>query len=141
MTTNLVYHVNIETETLKNNNFRKVLHTNHDQQLVIMCIKPADDIPLEMHNDHDQLIRIEEGLGQAIIGQNQDHIVDLSTGSLIMIPSGTWHRIVNISQEKPLKLYSLYSPPEHPIDRIDISKPISGTNNVTNNTKKFFAFY
>lgn len=122
---NKVFHINIEKETLRNDKFRVVLHTNTKQQLVIMSIDSLDDIPLEIHSDVDQFIRVERGTGRAITGEKQDSQVDLSDGSVIMIPAGTWHRILNTSSTEPLKLYSIYSPPEHPVNRVDNVKPKS----------------
>lgn len=130
MSSNSVFHTNIESLTLKNNKFREVLHTNTKQQLVIMSVQPMDDIPLEIHNDIDQFIRIEKGIGKAIIGEKQDRVYDLTDGSVIMIPAGTWHRICNVSATEPLKLYSVYSPPEHPKDRIDVTKPLDDSESL-----------
>ena len=134
--TSKIYCVNIEEETLKNTNFRKVLYTTKNLQLVIMSIEPKDNIPRELHNDHDQFIRIESGEGEAVITDDSNNILEkhpLKDGISIIIPANTWHEIKNISEIKPLKLYSLYSPPEHPPGRIDITKgkpQIGGTNKI-----------
>lgn len=132
MSQNKVYHINIEKETLQNDKFRVVLHTNSKQQLVVMHLKPLDDIPLEIHPEVDQFIRVEQGNGEAIVGLLQDQKYDLIDGDIIMIPAGTWHRIRNVSPDQSLKLYSLYSPPEHPIGKVDEMKPSSPYQSFTN---------
>ena len=127
--TSKIYCVNIEEETLKNTNFRKVLYTTKNLQLVIMSIEPKDNIPRELHKDHDQFIRIESGVGKAIITDESNKVIeehDLKDGIAIIIPANTWHEIKNTDSSNPLKLYSLYSPPEHAPDRVDFVKPQSG---------------
>jgi mannose-6-phosphate isomerase-like protein (cupin superfamily) len=99
----------IEKETKANNYFRKVLFTAERMQLVVMCIKPGEDIGEEVHPTTDQFFRIEEGKGKAIVDGREINIKD---GSSILIKSGRVHNIINDSN-KPLKLYSLYSPPHH----------------------------
>lgn len=121
-----VFLINIEKETLNNNYFRKVLFTSDHQQLVIMTLKPLEDIPKELHKDHDQFFRIESGQGVAIIGNDQTQEFNLTDGDVLMVPANTWHRIINTSATNPLKLYTIYSPPEHPKDRTDITKPDTG---------------
>lgn len=116
------YVINIEKETSENDNFRKVLNTMTQQQLVVMSIKPKDNIPFEIHPKHDQFIRIERGTCTAFIGENKEDKYELSDGFIIMIPAGTWHEIVNTSDTE-LKLYTIYSPPEHPPDKIEHEKP------------------
>ena len=99
----------IEKETKANDYFRKVLFTAERMQLVVMCIKPGEDIGEEVHPTTDQFFRIEEGEGKAIVDGREINIKD---GSSILIKSGRVHNIINDSN-KPLKLYSLYSPPHH----------------------------
>lgn len=119
-----VFSINIETETVNNENYRKVLNTTKNQQLVVMNLKPLEDIPMEIHKDHDQFIRIEEGNAEAEYINNSETLkIKLTSGSAIMIPAGTPHHIINISSTDNLKLYSIYSPPEHDENRIDINKP------------------
>lgn len=131
-----IFTTNIENDTLQNTYFRKVLFTTKNQQLVIMSIKPKEDIPFEIHPKHDQFIRIEKGKGRALIGKNKEKEFTLNNGTIIMIPANTWHQIVNISDTEDLKLYTIYSPPEHPISRIDINKPMEGGLNLSNNAIK-----
>ncbi|MFA5130167.1 MAG: cupin domain-containing protein [Patescibacteria group bacterium] len=99
---------NIEKLTLENTNFRHVLYTDAKTQLVVMCIQPNEDIGEEVHTV-DQFLRIEQGIGQAIL-DGVPH--EISDGSAIVVPAGTRHNIVNAGAG-PLKLYTIYSPPEH----------------------------
>jgi mannose-6-phosphate isomerase-like protein (cupin superfamily) len=101
---------NIEKETLENNFFRKVLLTTSHQQLVVMHLNPLEDIGMETHNTLDQFIKIENGEGKAIL--NGEEFV-FSQGFSITIPAGTKHNIINTSNENPIKLYTVYSPPNH----------------------------
>lgn len=108
---------NIEQDTLDNGNYRKVIYTATNIQLVLMSIK--DEIGEETHSDTDQFIRIESGTGLAIIDGKEFQLRD---GSAIIIPSGSKHNIINKSEE-PLKLYTIYSPPHHPEDIVQNDKP------------------
>jgi mannose-6-phosphate isomerase-like protein (cupin superfamily) len=103
------YEDNIEKLTLENNNFRKVIYTAKFSQLVVMSLKPKEDIGEEVH-DVDQFFRFEKGQGQAVIN-GQSLLV--SDGDTVIVPAGTKHNIINISNNEPLKLYTLYSPPHH----------------------------
>ena len=105
------YVTNIEDKTLENDNFREVLFTAPGIQLVLMTIGVGDEIGLETHDDVDQFIRVESGEGKAILDGREHPLED---GSAVVIPRGTRHNIVNVSKSEPLKLYSLYTPPEHP---------------------------
>lgn len=100
---------NIEKLTLENNNFRQVILTSENQQLVVMSLKPAEDIGMEIHN-LDQFIKIEEGRGVAILNGQE---IPFGPGFSINIPKGTNHNIVNSSDSEYLKLYTVYSPPNH----------------------------
>lgn len=101
---------NIENDTLKNNNFRKVIYTAKKQQLVLMSLKPLEDIGMEIHKGVDQFIRIEKGRGVAVLNGDTYALRD---GVCIVIPSGVEHNIINTSKKNALKLYTIYSPPEH----------------------------
>lgn len=103
------YVTNIEKLSLKNENFRKVLYTAKNSQLVVMSIKPNEDIGEEVHQ-LDQFIRCEKGQGKAILDGVERNFGD---GFVVVIPAGTRHNIVNTSSDKALKLYTLYSPPNH----------------------------
>ncbi|HEX7027856.1 MAG TPA: cupin domain-containing protein [Gammaproteobacteria bacterium] len=105
------YLINIELKSLENEYFREVLFTGPHSQLVVMALKPAEDIGLETHGDVDQFIRIESGHGMVVLDE-EEHT--LGNGAAVVIPAGTRHNIVNTSKTEFLKLYTVYSPPEHP---------------------------
>jgi len=103
------YSIDIEKETLDNNNFRKVLYTAENTQLVLMSLKPKEDIGEEVHHGIDQFFRIEKGTGKVIINGKEHKITD---GSSVVVPAGAKHNLINNGKDD-LKLYSLYSPPHH----------------------------
>jgi len=104
------YHLNIEKETLENNNFRKVLYTSKNSQLVLMSLKPKEEIGMEVHEENDQFFRFEKGQGKVIIDGNEYEVRD---GSAIVVPQGAQHNVINTSETEDLKLYTIYSPPHH----------------------------
>jgi mannose-6-phosphate isomerase-like protein (cupin superfamily) len=104
------YFTNIEKDTLENENFRKVLYTSKHSQLVLMSLKPREEIGMEVHPDNDQFFRIEKGQGKCIIDGNE---YELSDGSAIVVPAGAEHNVINTSDSEELKLYTIYSPPHH----------------------------
>lgn len=110
----------LEALTKKNGKFRKVLYTMKKMQIVLMSLKPGEDIGMETHGGVDQFVRIESGNGMAIINGNK---YDLRDGIAIMIPAGSEHNIMNTYTHKELKLYTIYSPPEHVPNRDDVVKP------------------
>jgi len=101
---------NIEKETLKNKSFRKVLYTAKHCQLVLMSLKPNEEIGMEVHRDNDQFFRFEKGEGLVIIDGNEYKVTD---GSAIIVPSGAKHNVINSSNKEELKLYTIYSPAHH----------------------------
>jgi len=113
------YVINIEEKTLDNNFFREVLFTAQNVQLVVMSLEPGEEIGLETHDDGDQFIRVEAGKGIAIL-DGEEH--DLEDGSAVVIPAGVQHNIINNSPQQPLKLYTIYSPPEHPDGTVNKDK-------------------
>jgi mannose-6-phosphate isomerase-like protein (cupin superfamily) len=107
---------NIEAETKKNETFRAVLHTGEHAQLTVMSIPPGEDIGAEVHDGIDQFLRIEQGKGRVEFGKNVgkvDETHDVEDDWAIVVPAGVWHNVVNTGDDE-LKLYSVYSPPEHP---------------------------
>ena len=104
------FHSNIEKSTLENENFRKVLYTGKHSQLVLMSLRPKEEIGMEVHPDNDQFFRFEKGQGKCIIDGNEYAVED---GSAIVIPAGADHNIINISESESLKLYTIYSPAHH----------------------------
>ncbi|MDD2665485.1 MAG: cupin domain-containing protein [Methanocellales archaeon] len=101
---------NIEKDTLKNENFRKVLYTSKHSQLVLMSLKPNEDIGMEVHWENDQFFRFEKGQGKCIIDGNEYKIGD---GIAVVVPAGAKHNIINTSDKEELKLYTIYSPAHH----------------------------
>lgn len=110
----------IEKLTLDNENFRKVLFTGRHAQLVVMCLQPGQDIGREMHPDVDQFFRLEQGEARFSLDGSDDFIAR-STDAVI-VPAGTFHNVANASATKPLKLYTVYSPPNHPAGTIHADK-------------------
>lgn len=102
---------NIEMDTLENEDFRRVLFTGPNTQLVLMTLAPGEDIGLETHDAVDQFLRIESGVGVVVLDGEKRDLVD---GSSVVIPAGVEHNVINTSDDEPLRLYTLYSPPEHP---------------------------
>jgi len=101
---------NIEELTLENGNFRKVLYTASHSQLVLMSLKPNEEIGLEVHEENDQFFRFESGEGQVIIDGN---VHDVEDGVAVVVPAGAEHNVVNTSSAQELKLYTIYSPAHH----------------------------
>ncbi len=116
---NNVFYENIETNTIANTYYRKVVYTGK-MQFVYMSLKPLDTIHMEVHKDHDQFFRIEAGTGEAIVnGQTYK----LNDGIGLIVPAGAKHKIINTSDTQDLKLYSIYTPPEHNPNRLDVDNP------------------
>ena len=104
------YNTNIEKETVKNKDFRRVLYTGKHSQLVLMSLKPGEDIGAETHRDVDQFFRFEGGEGKVIIDGVEHRVKD---GNGVIVPAGARHNVINTSKLVNLKLYTIYSPPEH----------------------------
>ncbi len=100
----------IEKATVENTDFRRVLYTGKFSQLVLMSLKPGEEIGAEVHDDVDQFFRFEEGEGKVIIDNTEYTVKD---GSAVVVPSGANHNVINTSKTANLKLYTIYSPPEH----------------------------
>ena len=110
------YVVDIEELTLQNDSFRQAAWTGANMQMTLMTIQPGDDIGLEVHEDHDQFLRIEQGQARVEMGPSEDNldfVRDAADDFAILVPAGTWHNVINVGSE-PLKLYSIYAPAEHP---------------------------
>jgi mannose-6-phosphate isomerase-like protein (cupin superfamily) len=104
------YQANIEKDTLKNTDFRRVLYTGKYSQLVLMSLKPGEEIGEEIHGNIDQFFRFEEGEGVVVI-DHVKHVV--GDGVAVIVPAGALHNVINTSKRESLKLYTIYSPPEH----------------------------
>ena len=103
------YKGNIEKETLDNDNFRKVLYTGGHLQLVLMSLKPGEEIGDEIHQTNDQFFRFESGSGKCTIDENNYHVTE---GDVIVVPAGAKHNVINTGDE-PFKMYTIYGPPNH----------------------------
>lgn len=101
---------NIDEQTKNNSNFRQVLFTGQHAQLVVMSLKPNEEIGEEIHEIVDQFIRVEQGMGKVVINGEE---YNLSDGFAIVVPAGTKHNVINTSSDLDLKLYTVYSPPHH----------------------------
>ncbi len=120
------FKTNIEKDTLKNRNFRKVLYTGKHSQLVLMSLRPKEEIGMETHTENDQFFRFEAGQGKAIIDGNE---YEVGNGVVVVVPAGAKHNIINISDSKELKLYTLYSPPHHKDGIVRATKKEAEANN------------
>lgn len=114
---------NIEMFTLKNDNYRTTLWTGVNLQVTLMAILPGHDIGMEVHMDHDQFLRIEQGQATVHMGPSETQLQSwqASDNDAIIVPAGTWHNLVN-SGEEILKVYSIYAPPEHPHGTVHATK-------------------
>jgi mannose-6-phosphate isomerase-like protein (cupin superfamily) len=113
------YVTNIERDTRANDDYRRVLYTGPNMQLVLMALQPGDEIGQETHEEHDQFIRVEAGTGVVLLN-GERHA--LSDGNAVVIPAGVEHNVFNMSNDVPLRLYTLYSPPEHPDGTVQHTK-------------------
>ena len=121
---NAPFILNIEQATNMNQNFRTALWTGEYMQLTLMSIPVCGDIGVEMHPDVDQFIRVEGGRAKVYMGSSRANLREralVDASYAIIIPAGTWHNIVNIGN-RPLKLYSLYAPPNHPFGTVHNTK-------------------
>ncbi|PIS34643.1 MAG: cupin domain-containing protein [Parcubacteria group bacterium CG08_land_8_20_14_0_20_43_9] len=119
------FNANIEKDTLENNNFRKALYTGKHSQLVLMSLRPGEEIGTEVHPDNDQFFRFERGQGKCVIDGNEYEVAD---GSAIVVPAGAQHNIVNVSDTDELKLYTIYSPAHHKDGIIRVTKEEAESN-------------
>lgn len=104
------YSIDIEAKSIENTYFREVLFTAPHLQLVVMSLKPGEEIGMETHEHGDQFFRVESGEGEAILDGETHKLTD---GSIVIIPEKVEHNIINISADKDLKVYTIYTPPEH----------------------------
>jgi len=110
----------IEKLTEKNNYFRQVLFTGKYTQLVVMCLQPGEEIGNEVHPSVDQFFRIETGEAKFVLNGSEEHIA--RDGDAVIVPAGAYHNVINTSKTRQLKLYTLYSPPNHPDGTIHKTK-------------------
>ena len=113
------FKTNIEGKTLNNTYFRQVLYTVKNMQLVVMALQPSEDIGVEVHPKVDQFFRVEEGEGKVVMdGVSQE----VKAGDVFIVPQGTEHNVINTSSTAMLKLYTIYTPPNHPDGKIHKTK-------------------
>ena len=112
------YYGQIEKETLSNENFRKVIFTGQHSQLVLMSLKPNEEIGMEVHQGVDQFFRFERGSGKVVVDGKEFEVTD---GSAVVVPAGSNHNVINTGADD-LKLYTIYSPPNHPEGTIHKTK-------------------
>jgi mannose-6-phosphate isomerase-like protein (cupin superfamily) len=115
--------VNIENSTVENTYYRTTLWTGKNLQTTLMSINPGEDIGLEVHPDHDQFLRVEQGQAMVQMGPSKDQLQDQQAGpsDAIIVPAGTWHNITCKSGEA-LKVYSIYAPVQHPHGTVHVTK-------------------
>ena len=114
----------IEAATTENTNFRTALHTGEHMQLTVMSLRPGEEIGREVHPHTDQFIRVEQGQARVEFGRTEngiDETHDVKDDWAVIIPAGVWHNVVNTGDGE-LKLYSLYTPPEHPDGTVHVTK-------------------
>ena len=116
------YNANIEQLTLENSNFRKVLYTLNGLQLVLMALKPGEEIGAEIHHENDQFFRFESGKGKVMIDENFYEVED---GSVVIVPKGANHNVINTSDTEELKMYTIYTPAHHKDGVIHATKAIA----------------
>ncbi len=114
------YFGHIEKETEKNKYFRKVLFTGRHMQLVVMCLQGGEEIGREIHNTVDQFFRVESGKAKFVLNDVESHTI--GAGDAAIVPAGTWHNVINASKTETLKLYTIYTPPNHPEGTIHKTK-------------------
>jgi mannose-6-phosphate isomerase-like protein (cupin superfamily) len=121
--------VDIERATRENRSYRRVLSTLPNQQLVVMRLKPGEEIGMEVHRLTDQFIRVEGGRGKVTTRPRgagrtvEERVWPVGSGDIVMIPQGLEHNVANTSARVDLVLYTIYSPPHHPVRRVQGRKP------------------
>ena len=116
------FNANIEQLTLENNNFRKVLYTLQGMQLVLMSLKPGEEIGAEVHPENDQFFRFESGKWKVLIDES---VYGVEDGSVIIVPKGSNHNVINTSDTEELKMYTIYTPAHHKDGVIHATKAIA----------------
>lgn len=104
------YFIHMEEEVIANEAYRTVVYTGEHLQVVLMSLRPGEAIGLEVHHDNDQFFRCEDGVGKISINGNS---YDISDGDVVVVPAGAEHDVLNVSPDRPLKLYTVYAPPHH----------------------------
>ena len=110
---------NIEDRTKENSNFRKVLYTGTHMQLVVMSLKPGEDIGVEVHDTVDQFVRVESGEGKVVMNGEESAVSD---DMVFIVPAGVEHNVINTSETEDLKIYTIYAPPNHPAETVHMTR-------------------
>ena len=110
---------NIEDRTKENSNFRKVLYTGTHMQLVVMSLKPGEDIGVEVHDSVDQFFRVEQGEGKVVMNGQESEVKE---EMVFIVPAGVEHNVINTSGIENLKIYTIYAPPNHPQQTVHITR-------------------
>ncbi len=113
------HHVNLESLTQENSNFRRVLYTGKSMQLVLMSLLPKEEIGLETHSENDQFFRFETGTGMVVVNNIEYPVQD---GDSVIVPMGARHNVINLSETESLKFYTIYSPAHHEDGTIHVTK-------------------
>ncbi len=119
------FNTNIERDTLENKDFRRVLYTGKNSQLVLMSLQPKEEIGLETHPENDQFLRFEGGSGAVFIDDNRYEVAD---GDAVIVPAGARHNVVNLSDAEDLKIYTIYAPPHHKDKTVHTTKKDAETD-------------
>lgn len=119
------FHTNIEQDTVGNTDFRRVLYTSKHSQLVLMSLRPKEEIGLETHPENDQFLRFEGGRGAVFIDDNRYEVED---GDAVIVPAGARHNVVNLEETEELKIYTIYSPPHHKDGTVHTTKQQAETD-------------
>ena len=121
---NAPYTGNVENASKNNQSYRKALWTGGHLQLVLMSIPAGEELGVEVHPDTDQFIKVEEGMGEVLMGRREgvfDYKSQISSGTAILVPAGAYHNVKNTGRY-PLKIYTVYAPPHHPFGTVDETK-------------------
>jgi len=121
------YKDNIEKLTVENDNFRQVLYTGDHIQLVLMSLKPKEEIGMEIHDESDQFFRFEAGKGKVVVNDTE---YDVANGDTVIVPTHAKHNVINVSDSEELKLYTIYAPAHHKDGVIRVTKEEAETNEV-----------
>lgn len=116
------YKDNIEKLTRENKNFRQVLYTGKNLQLVLMALKPGEEIGSEVHSDTDQFFRVDMGSGKAVINETE---YEISDGDAVIVPAGAKHNVINTSSDQDLKVYTIYAPSHHKDGTVHATKEVA----------------
>lgn len=136
-----MWSTNIEKDTLKNKDWRQVIYTGKHLQVVLMSVPPGEELGWEMHKnpDTDQFFRVEQGKGEILMTKSKDgkaKVFPIEDGWSTVVPGGVYHNVINLSQTKPLKFYTIYAPPHHPSKTVDHTKEDEKKREISQKSKR-----